>query len=185
MPTKPRTIPTKIPTRLLAIDPGTREIGVAVFDGAGLCYYGVKTIKRRRLPPRVLLAEITRYVAALIQAYRPQALAIERTFLIQKSAALLQVAAAEIKRTAKGQGLAVYEYAPAEVRRALCQSKKATKRATARRIAERFPELARYLEQQTRWGELYWANMLDAVAVGLVCLNELYGDELGAFGGKL
>lgn len=176
-------MPTKPPT-ILAIDPGTKEIGVAVFSGAGLCYYAVKTIKRRR-PPQVLLAEISSYVIRLIQGYRPQTLVIEKTFLIQKSAALLNVAATEMKQTARQHGLAVCEYAPVEVRRAICQSENATKRETALRIVKRFPELAHYLNQPTRWGELYWANVFDAVAVGWVYLSEMHGDKDSVFACKL
>lgn len=176
-------MPTKPPT-ILAIDPGTKEIGVAVFSGSELCYYGVKTIKRRQ-PPQALLAEISRYVTGLIASYQPQALAIEQTLLIQQSAALLCVAAAEIKQTASGHGLALYEYVPAEVRQWLCQRERATKRETARRVSERCPELARYLKQPTKWGEMYWAHMLDAVAVGLRCWDEVYGEEEGVFACKL
>lgn len=176
-------MPTKPPT-ILALDPGTKEIGVAVLSGTELCYYAVKTIKRRQ-PPQALLGEISRYVTALIASYRPQALAIEQTYLIQKSAALLCVAATEIKQTARQHGLAVYEYAPAEVRQALCQRERATKRETAQRVAERCPELARYLRQPTKWGEMYWAHMLDAVAVGLRCWDEIYGNEDEAFARKL
>jgi Holliday junction resolvasome RuvABC endonuclease subunit len=176
-------MPTKPPT-ILAIDPGTKEIGVAVLSGPELCYYAVKTIKCRR-PPRAMLAEISTCVINLIEDYRPQTLAIEKTFLIQKSAALLNVAAAEMKQMARGRGLALYEYAPVEVRRLICQSEKATKRETALRIARQFPELARHLNQMTRWGELYWANMFDAVAVGIAHLNEIYGDEEAAFANKL
>src|SRR5262245_57495 len=49
MPEKPLTI--------LAIDPGTKEIGFAVFSGAQLEYYGVKTFKRRS-PAFAFLAEV-------------------------------------------------------------------------------------------------------------------------------
>lgn len=169
-------MPTKLPT-ILAIDPGTKEIGVAVLSGRELCYYAVKTIKRRQ-PPQALLAEISGYVAGLIQKHRPQTLAIEKTYLLQQSAALLCVAAAEIKQTARQHGLVVYEYAPAEVRQWLSQRARATKRETARRVVERCPDLARYLKQPTQWGELYWAHMLDAVAVGLRCWDEVYGNKV-------
>jgi Holliday junction resolvasome RuvABC endonuclease subunit len=156
-------MPTKPPT-ILALDPGTKEIGVAVLSGAELCYYAVKTIRRRQ-PPQALLAEISRYVTTLIASYRPQA--------------------AEIKQTARQHSLAVYEYAPAEVRQWLCQKERATKRETAQRVAERCPELARYLKEPTKWGEMYWAHMLDAIAVGLHCWDEVYGNEDEVSGSKL
>src|ERR1041384_4687064 len=106
--------------KILAIDPGTREMGVAVLDGQQLVYYGVKTIRRQPSPAEVLhrIQEIT---ASLIVRYRPNILAIEKMFLIQKSASLLVVAAEEIKATARQHGLAVYEYAPTVVRKLICQ----------------------------------------------------------------
>ena len=42
------------PTKILAIDPGTREIGVAVLEGEALVYYGIKTIRNRKRPQQVL-----------------------------------------------------------------------------------------------------------------------------------
>lgn len=176
-------MPTK-PTKILAIDPGTKELGLAIFSGEGLCYYAVKTFKRQG-SERAQLAEISNYLIGIVQAYRPQTLAIEKTNLIQKSAVLLNLAAAEIKQTARQHEMAVYEYAPADVRRAICQSSKATKRETAKRIAERYPELSRHLRQPSRWGELYWANIFDAVAVGLVHLNEINVRADGVLGQPL
>jgi crossover junction endodeoxyribonuclease RuvC len=152
--------------KILAIDPGTREMGVAVLDGQQLVYYGVKTIRRRRSPAEVLhrIQEIT---AGLIARHRPDHLAIEKMFLIQKSAALLVVAAEEIKATARQHRLIVHEYAPTVVRKIICHSGRATKNEAANSVALRFPELRPYLEQRTKWEALYYANMFDAVALGV------------------
>ena len=157
--------------KILGIDPGTREMGVAVLDGQQLVYYGVKTIRRQRSPVEVLhrIQEIT---ASLIERHRPNILAIEKMFLIQKSASLLVVAAEEIKATARQHGLAVYEYAPTVVRKLICQNGRATKQETARVIAAKFPELRGYLVQKTKWETLYYANMFDAVALAVCCKEE-------------
>jgi Holliday junction resolvasome RuvABC endonuclease subunit len=164
-------MPTNLPT-ILAIDPGTKELGFAVLKDSHLEYYGVKTFKRRS-PPHALLADIAGFIAALIVRYRPESLAIERTLLIQQSAALLTVATEEIKFTAKHHRLTVNEYAPTNVRAVICQKNKATKRDAVQVIANRFPELARFLRNQTQWEALYWAHMFDAVAVGLMCLHTI------------
>ena len=44
-------------TRILAIDPGTREMGFAIMEENELIYYGVKTLKKMR-PTSVLLKEV-------------------------------------------------------------------------------------------------------------------------------
>lgn len=162
--------------KILAIDPGTREIGVALLEGEDLLYYGVKSIRNRKRPQQVL-QEAAHIIGRLIDTYNPSVLAIEKMFLIQKSGSLLIVVADEIKATARAAGLSVYEYAPTTVRKLICQTGKATKRATARIIADRYVELARYFKGRSKWEELYYANMFDAIAVGLACYQQLLANQ--------
>ncbi|HEY6807083.1 MAG TPA: crossover junction endodeoxyribonuclease RuvC [Pyrinomonadaceae bacterium] len=158
--------------RVLAIDPGTKQLGVAVLEGNDLIYYAVKTIHDRSTSLKVLqqIAELTR---TLIGTYGPDYLAIERTFLIQRSAALLSVATAEIKSVARAFKLPIYEYKPSTIRRFICDSDTAKKRDVAIAIGQRFPELSRHLRTLNRWDEIYYANIFDAVGVGLMCQHEL------------
>lgn len=164
MPAKPKTT--------LAIDPGTREIGVAVLCDLELLYFGVKSIRWRQSPQSVL-GEANKIVIDLIEKYQPAVLAIEKTFMIHKSAALLNVVADEIKATARQHDLIVREYTPTDVRKRICQTGKATKRRAAEVVVSRYPELARFFHQRTKWEELYYANMFDAVAVGLAFLDDV------------
>jgi len=159
-------------TRILAIDPGTREIGIAVLDEDELVYYAVKTIRDRSTAQKVLRQAVT-ILVELIAAHRPDCLAIEKMFVVQKSAALLSVVAEELKTAARGGGLDVYEYPPTTIRKFVCQTGKATKAEVAKVIAGRFPELARHLNSVTAWEQKYYANMFDAVAVGLMCRHEV------------
>ena len=160
------------PNRILAINPGTRLLGVAVLEDEALLYYAVKTIKGLRTPLEVLrrIAAITKQ---LIEDYEPATISIEQLLPTQRSASLLVVATEEIKVTAKEEGLAVFQHDPTAVRRHICKSDKATKQETARRIAENYPELRRYLEHRTKWEALYYANMFDAVAVGVAAYMEI------------
>jgi crossover junction endodeoxyribonuclease RuvC len=160
------------PIKILAIDPGTKEIGIALLSDGELLYYGVKTIRTRSSPGEIL-KQAQYIISRLIADYEPQYLAIEKTFMIQKSAALLNIAADEIKATAKREGLTVFEYAPLAVRKTICKTGKPTKKGVAKVIALLFPELIRYVQRQTKWETLYYANMFDAIAVGLCCHEEL------------
>ena len=45
---------TKKKTKILAIDPGTREMGVAFLEKGKLIHYGVKSIKKKRSPHETL-----------------------------------------------------------------------------------------------------------------------------------
>lgn len=162
--------------KILAIDPGTKELGIAVLAGSQLAYYAVKTFKQRQVP-HLFLAEVSGYIDSLISDYQPAVMAIEKTFLIQKDSALLNVTAAEIKHTGRQYGLPVYEYEPAWVRQKVGSTAKPTKRQVAEVLANRFPELAQFLSRPSKWEQLYWAHLFDAVAVGVVCIEEIYGNE--------
>ena len=162
--------------KILAIDPGTREMGAAVLEGGQLVYYGVKTLQGQRNPAEVL-RRIQKITTGLIERFRPDCLAIERMFLIQKSASLLVVTAEEVKATARQHGLPIYEYAPTVVRKLICGSGRATKQEAAKVMARRFPELCTYLEQRTKWEALYYANMFDAVALAVCCYQQITDDN--------
>ena len=59
--------------RVLAIDPGTHYIGVAVLDGTKLVYYGVKTLSNRK-SPHDILTEGRNIIRGLIDDYKPKTL---------------------------------------------------------------------------------------------------------------
>jgi Holliday junction resolvasome RuvABC endonuclease subunit len=160
---------------ILALDPGTHHMGVAVLSPSELVYYGVKTFKTKR--PADALIRATRIVLQqLIVEHRPAILAYEKTFYAQsKSSALLHVQEAEIKRVGRAAGLVVTGYAPTTVRSLLCQDGRATKQVVARLLIDRFPELNGYLRTASKRQEKYWLNMFDAIAVGLVCAQETDG----------
>ncbi len=159
--------------RILAIDPGTRHMGVAVIQGDELLYYGVKSFKRKR--PAYQLLKATRDVLLqLSRDYRPDILAYEKTFYVQqKTSALLHVQEIEIKRLGEAAKLKVIGYAPSHVRRVLCRDGRATKQAVADLLVRRFPELAGYRHRRDARSEQYWLNMFDAVAVAVVCADEI------------
>ena len=168
----------KQPT-ILAVDPGTKEIGVAVLSKGELIYYGVKTLRKRSSPGEIL-SQAKQVISRLVTDFEPEYLAIEKTFLVQKSASLLVVTAEEIKAAARALGLVVYEYAPTLVRKLICQTGKGTKAEVARVVSARFPELRRYLEGRSQWETLYYANMFDAIALGMCCHQEISkADTLG------
>jgi crossover junction endodeoxyribonuclease RuvC len=158
--------------RILAIDPGTKEVGVAVLEDADLVYYAVKTV-RDRSTAQAILQQVAKITRDLVVKFQPESLAIEKMFIVQKSAALLSVAAEEMKSVARSCRLDVYEYSPKAVRKFICQNGAATKREVAQVVAVRYPELKRHLNTRNKWDEKYYANMFDAVAVGLMCRHEV------------
>lgn len=157
--------------KTLAIDPGTREMGIAILEETDLAYYGVKTLKKKR-PAQVLLKSLRRIIYKLCDDYQPDVLAIEQTFnTTDRNLSLLHLAAAEVKSAARRRGLKVVSYAPKTIRKFVCGSGKATKKEVSKVIAARYPELEIYVFQDRMWKEKYWQNMFDAVALGVTAVT--------------
>lgn len=157
---------------ILAIAPGTREIGWAVLQADSLLHCGVRTITKRH-DLKVARLESSRFIESLINRYEPHCMAIEKRFLAQKSSSILTTVAEEAKQVAKRSELEVSEYVSTGVRQRLCQNEKATKKNISRLLARRYPELQHYLRYENKWSELYYTKMFDAVAVAVICYQDL------------
>lgn len=153
---------------ILAIDPGTRHLGIAVLDGDTLVHYGVRSIPGS-LGPHARLQAGRRIVHRLLRDFRPGLLAIEKAFVSKsRNAALLNVLVDEIHASARARRISVRAFAPSTVKWRIARSGRATKRAVAAAVVLRYPELKPFLGQNRKWKERYHGNMFDAIAVGLV-----------------
>ena len=149
-------------------------MGVAVLEGSDLIFATVKVVKEKQMGSAEALKKTEKIIAQLITGYNPQILAIEKTFFVEsKRSSLLNVMTDEIKRVGKRNKLQVFSYAPTTVRKFICQDGRATKMKAASIIVNKhYPWLRRYYEKDLRkkwWEEKYWANMFDAIALGLTC----------------
>jgi len=157
--------------RILAIDPGTREMGVAVLENGNLVYHGVETF--RKLPsPQGRLRQGRAAVARLIRDFRPAVLVVEKTFIGKnRNAALLNVLGDEIEALGRRHGITVVSLAPNTVKKAVAGYGWATKAEVAKAIAARYPKLKAYLPPGRKWKQQQHYNMFDAVAMGVACLS--------------
>jgi Holliday junction resolvasome RuvABC endonuclease subunit len=153
--------------RILAIDPGTRNIGFAFLDKRNLIHFGVKTIGGEGSPEEKL-REGKRIILRLINDLRPQSLIVEKTFFANnRNSALLNVFVDEIRAIGKRKGLKVRSLAANSVRKFICGNGAASKDDVARVMVSHHPELKPYLTSDRRWKERYHRNMFDAVALGV------------------
>src|SRR3989304_8433051 len=138
-------MPTYKNLKILAIDPGTREMGVALLEGGKLIHYGVKVIKSRP-SPHEKLKEGRKIILRLINDFRPDVLVVEKTFFANnRNSSLLNVFVDEIKAIGKRKGLRVVSYAPNTVKMIICGNGRASKEELAKVIVPKYPELKVYL----------------------------------------
>jgi Holliday junction resolvasome RuvABC endonuclease subunit len=162
--------------RILAIDPGTKCLGIAVFVGGDLLRWDVENLRETSMSPRQIRAKAETILGRWIQQYRPDVLALELPHFAQsrKSRSLGRLVST-ITTLAARQGLGVKSYLPTTVRKRVCPAGRPTRHAVARAMAERYPWLdVEYRTEAARswWENPYWLTMFDAVALGLVCYED-------------
>lgn len=164
---------TARPLSILAIDPGSRRIGYAVFEGTELVFGRVKDFGYQRHLSTVVRGT-RRLVEDQIRYFKPQLLVLERTFAgyRNKDISKLVAVSEEIRTVAREQALPIVEYAPRTARLIVLGNGNATKTQVAEALCLRYPELRIHLEQTHLWKETYWSNCYDAVCVGAAYLVE-------------
>lgn len=156
--------------RILAIDPGTRELGFALFERGRPLYYGVKTIQA--LTPHGRLKEAREFILNLVRDFQPEILVSEKAFFAKsKNVSLLNVLVDEIEVIAKRKRLSFLSYAPSTVKKYISGNGRASKREVAKVVVAEYPELKVYLNQDRAWKERYHQNMFDALALGMMALR--------------
>lgn len=117
--------------RLLAIDPGTRKLGYALFIGenssAKLKYSGVITIKNGEIGDR--LNKVHKEFSKIFDRYRPDVLAIERPFFRINAHTLIRIAESRgvILQLAGKYQVEIFEYPPATIKKNIAGKGNATK----------------------------------------------------------
>src|ERR1051326_3344252 len=163
------------PTTVIAIAPGTRALGVAVFEDLHLIYYGIKEAGKHRVAhtPHSRARQAAATVDQLIHKYQPQMITIGRLSAIQHYSPKLRTITQHLARLARHRRLIIREYDPALVRRSLYEEGRATRVTTTKQIATLYPELTRLACGVSVWQQIYYARMFTAVAAGYLCAREM------------
>lgn len=107
--------------RILGIDPGTGICGFGVIEGNQALDYGViATPAHTPLPERLL--DIYNSLHEIIQQNQPEVMAIEKLFFKQNITTGISVAEARgiCLLVAKQHNLPIFEYAPNQIKNAIC-----------------------------------------------------------------
>lgn len=125
-------------TRVLGIDPGSRQTGWGVIDRQGskltAVAHGVIRCRDSELPPR--LAQLSRELRQVVQDHGPQAAVLETAFhgVNARSLIVLAQARGALVATLALEQVDIAELAPAEIKRALTGNGRADKTQVARMV---------------------------------------------------
>ena len=161
---------------VLGIDPGTKEMGLAIIRGTTLVSFGVHTLRNGHRP-HDLIGQARRIVLAAIEEHGPDVVAIEKPYALPtRRAAILSVIEQELRGRAVDLGLRVVEMTPEEVRQAVVGDLRATKIDVAealvagdfRQLADLVPKRPVRAALGLRARDKYWLHMFDALGLAVV-----------------
>lgn len=158
----------KKPLKIIGINPGTRYMGIAVFQGWELQDWQLKNMEGRWSKEK--MTKVMMMLSSLIDSYRLNTLAIKRVNPSLSSSNLNQLVN-RIKDLAKRKGLRVYEYSIDDIKKHFHPDARITKRELGEIIASKYPLLHHELDKEQTNMNPYYIRMFEAVALGTMCLN--------------
>jgi RNase H-fold protein (predicted Holliday junction resolvase) len=161
------------PNVILAIAPGKRELGVAVFVGADLVYASVKTIRHRK-SRKLLLREVTGILRQLFEDFSITIVVTKAITQYQKLSPDLERIVEQIKLEADQKGLQIVRITLEQIKSVICKDEKATEKKAFETLGTDYPELEKYWNRPNKWQNDYYAFLFSAVAVGAVYLKTMY-----------
>jgi crossover junction endodeoxyribonuclease RuvC len=128
-------VPAPLPRRILGVDPGTRVAGWALVETSGnrskLVAFDVLRMKTETMPER--LRELADGLRIVIRAQAPTVVAVETQFFGQSATSAFAVGMSRgvSLLVAAESGVAVHEYTPATVKKAVVGNGNASKEQVA------------------------------------------------------
>lgn len=166
---------------ILGIDPGTKEMGLAVLRGQELLYFGVQRLRNGQRPYDVI-GQARRTVLTAIEKHAPQVVALEMPFnLPTKRAHLLNVIDEELRQRSEELGIEVMELTPMAIRAIVVNNPRATKIDVAEQLVlNGFSQLRELIPKRPKPAALglrpkdkYWLHMFDALAIAVAAQAKL------------
>lgn len=162
-------MPKKI-HKILAINPGTRYIGTAVFEGPELLDWAVKVAQGKFCKEK--RQRILQVLRDFIDRNEPDILAIKKLHR-SRSSANLNTLVGRIKQTAKRKGLKIYQYPIKDVEGFFIPEGKKNKNKLAQIMTWKYPELVHEFNKEEQNKNHYHIRMFEAVALGAMCCHKL------------
>ena len=160
----------KNPPRILAVNPGSRYISIAVFRGPELLDWAVKVVSGRT--PSGKLESVRAILRDCVDRYDPDVLSIKQLHRSRSSRRLNDLVKT-IKQLCRRRGLKVYQYSIQDLEGVLCPAGRANKRKLAELLTTTYPALAHELQREKQHRNPYHIRMFEAVALGAACCQQI------------
>ena len=161
---------------VLAVNPGTRYLGIAVFRGQQLQDWRVKILKGTWSKEK--LKRALTIVSMWIERYRPDLVAIKRLHPSRSSRGLNSLHN-QIQKLCLRNKLNLIQYTIKQLETVFCQEQRKNKRNLAEAVTARYPELTCELTTEKQRRNPYHMRMFEAVALGAAGVHEINNQRNG------
>jgi hypothetical protein len=160
----------KKPITIIAVNPGTKYVAIAVFRGIELREWFIKTFKGpwSAMKMKTILSAIS----DLIERYKANALAI-KCLHHSRSSRNLDLLVSKMKNEGKRRRIRVHEYSIGQMENAFCPGERGTKRRMAEALILEYPALWGEFEKEKRRKNPYYTRLFEAIALGSICQDDL------------
>ena len=156
--------------RTLALNPGSRYVGIAVFHGLELVDWAVRSVREKS--PEARLDQMKSILSEIAETHSVNCLVIKSLHPARSSEYLWQLTST-LKGWAKDNHHVVREYGIKEVETFLLPSGRLNKGLLMEGVAAVHPFLFPELEGERQNRNPYLIRMFEAVALGMRCLGEM------------
>ncbi len=154
---------------ILSIIPGTKYLGVAVFIDTDLRDWFVKSIPSISIKGKS--EYVIEFISGLIERFNINLLAVKKLHPSRQSKNLTELVSV-IKKLGKRMNVSVIELPLQTVEQSLLNGKPNKKRLTEE-VAEMYPFVFHEYEREKKNRSRYLTRMFEAIALGIVCFNQL------------
>jgi hypothetical protein len=165
----------KKPIKILAVNPGTKYLGIAVFQDGDLRDWSIKTIPGKWSKGKLIV--IQSIITDLIATHHPDTLVLKSLDPSRRSRSL-ETLVSEIRKIAERKGISLQEYSIEDLKRFHSPEERINKRQLAELVSAEYPVLFHELNREIRHKNKYFDRMFEAVALGVMCFHEMGSDFL-------
>jgi len=156
-------------TTILTINPGTRYLGIAVFEGTDLIDWGIKVIDGKSSSDK--LRKAIGIVSSLVIQYQPEAIVMKQTHH-SRTSLLLEELCRNLRRLSEDYNIPLQSYSIEEIGEFYGGGTKICSALVAEQICSQYPALSRLFSRERNSSNHYHSRMFEAVALGIVALRD-------------
>lgn len=156
--------------KIIGINPGTRYLGVAVFNDSDLRDWRIKVFQEKWSSEKI--KKIKKIILGLIEDYEPNVLAIKKLHP-SRSSKNLKLLTAWIRESCKRKGLRVLQFSIKELEDYFLPNEKLNKNNLTKKISLEYPELIHQINREKSNKNPYYIRMFESVALASISFNKL------------